>query len=70
MIEVQTNLEQGPFKGEKIITISDIKTSTDKKAIEKPKSKSTITEAELDKLQKEQRAKFEQMRDQGVNRRD
>ena len=70
ILEVQTNLEQGPFKGEKIITISDIKTSADKKAIEKPKSKSTITEAELEQLQKEQRQRFEQMRDQGVNRRD
>lgn len=70
ILEIHTNLEQGPFKGEKIITINDIKASSDKKPIEMPKAKTTITEAELQQLQKEQRQRFEQMRDQGVNRKD
>lgn len=70
ILEVESEVEQGPVKGKRIIVISDIKTLNDKKAIEMPKAKSTITEADLEKLQKEQRARFEQMRDQGVNRRD
>ncbi|MBF0597506.1 GLPGLI family protein [Faecalibacter rhinopitheci] len=70
ILEVESEIEQGPIKGKKIIVISDIKTSNDKKAIEMPKAKTTITEAEYEKLQKEQRERFEQMRDQGVNRRD
>lgn len=70
ILEVESEVEQGPVKGKKIIVISDIKTSNEKKAIEMPKAKSTITEADLEKLQKEQRERFEQMRNQGVNRRD
>ncbi|HEY4538848.1 MAG TPA: GLPGLI family protein [Faecalibacter sp.] len=70
ILEVESEIEQGPIKGKKIIVISNIKTSNDKKAIEMPKAKSTITEADYEKLQKEQRERFEQMRDQGVNRRD
>ncbi|MBQ0147908.1 MAG: GLPGLI family protein [Flavobacteriaceae bacterium] len=70
ILEVESEIEQGPIKGKKIIVISNIKTSNDKKAIEMPKAKSTITEADYEKLQKEQRERFEQMRNQGVNRRD
>jgi len=70
ILEVESEIEQDPIKGKKIIVISNIKTSNDKKAIEMPKAKSTITEADYEKLQKEQRERFEQMRDQGVNRRD
>lgn len=70
ILEVESEVEQGPVKGKKIIVISDIKTSSDKKAIEMPKAKSTITETEMEKLQQEQRERFEQMRNQGVNRRD
>ena len=70
ILEVESEIEQGPIKGKKIIVISDIKTTNDKKALEMPKAKSTITEADYEKLQKEQRERFEQMRNQGVNRRD
>ena len=70
ILEVESEIEQDPIKGKKIIVISNIKTSNDKKAIEMPKAKSTITEADYEKLQKEQRERFEQMRNQGVNRRD
>ncbi|WP_322971815.1 GLPGLI family protein [Faecalibacter sp. LW9] len=70
ILEVESEIEQGPIKGKKIIVISNIKTSNDKKAIEMPKAKSTITEADYEKLQKEQRERFEKMRNQGVNRRD
>ena len=70
ILEITAETEQGPIKGKKVITISDIKTLNDTKEIEAPKAKSTITEVELKKLQDEQRQRFEQMRDQGVNRRD
>lgn len=70
ILEVESNVDQGFFNGKRIITITDIKTKNDTKAIEAPKAKNTITEAELEKLQQEQRTRFEQMRDQGVNRRD
>jgi len=70
ILEVESNVNQGFFNGKRIISITDIKTSTDKKAIEAPKAKNTISEAELLKLQEEQRSRFEQMRNQGVNRRD
>ncbi|SFM99348.1 GLPGLI family protein [Algoriella xinjiangensis] len=70
ILEVETETQQGQIKGKKIITITDIKTSTDNKAIEVPKAKSTITEADLEKLQKEQRQRFEEMRNEGVNKKD
>lgn len=70
ILEISTEIEQGPIKGKKVITITDIKTVNNTKTIEAPKAKATITEADLKKLQEEQRQRFEQMRDQGVNRRD
>lgn len=70
ILEIESEVEQGPVKGKKIITISNIKTLDDKKAIEMPKAKSTIKEADLEKIQQEQRQRFEEMRNQGVNRRD
>jgi len=70
ILEIHTDIEQGPIKVKKIITITDIKTVNDTKVLEAPKEKSTIKEADLKKLQDEQRQRFEQMRDQGVNRRD
>ena len=70
ILEVESNINQGFFNGKRIITITDIKTKNDKKELEAPKAKNIITEAELEKLQQEQRSRFEQMRDQGVNKRD
>lgn len=70
ILEIESDVDQGFIKGRRIISISSIKTVNNKKPLEAPKVKSTITEAELLKLQEEQRTRFEQMRNQGVNRRD
>ena len=58
------------FKGSKIISLTDIKTSTNTKPIEKPKDKGAISQTEFDKLMQEQRSRFEEMRNSGVNKRD
>jgi len=68
--EVQTEINRGMFKGSKIISLTDIKTSTNSKPIEKPKDKGAISQTEFDKLMQEQRSRFEEMRNSGVNKRD
>ena len=68
--EVQTELNRGMLKGTRIITLTDIKTSTNTKPLDKPKEKNIITQKEYDKLMQEQRKKFEDMRNSGVNKRD
>ena len=68
--EVQTEINRGMFKGSKIISLTDIKTSTNTKPIEKPKDKGAISQTEFDKLMQEQRSRFEEMRNSGVNKRD
>ncbi|MFV0150520.1 GLPGLI family protein [Empedobacter falsenii] len=68
--EVETEINRGPVKGKRIITLSNISTTTNSKAIEKPKDKSTISQKEYNKLMDEQRKRFEDMRNSGVNKRD
>lgn len=68
--EVETEINRGPVKGKRIITLSNISTSTNSKAIEKPKDKSAISQKEYNKLMDEQRKRFEDMRNSGVNKRD
>lgn len=68
--EVETEINRGPFKGKKIITLTNISTSTTVKALEKPKDKNTISQKEYNKLMNEQRKRFEEIRNSGVNKRE
>ncbi|WP_413531684.1 GLPGLI family protein [Empedobacter brevis] len=68
--EVETEINRGTFKGSKIISLTDIKTSTNTKPIEKPKDKNSISQTEFNKLMQDQRSRFEEMRNSGVNKRD
>lgn len=68
--EVETEINQGPIKGKRIISITNISNSTNTKAIEKPKDKGAISQKEYNKLMNEQRQRFEEMRNSGVNKRD
>ncbi|WP_282629795.1 GLPGLI family protein [Empedobacter sedimenti] len=68
--EVETKFDRGMMKGTRIISLTDLKTSSSTKTIEKPKDKNTITQKEYNKLMQEQRSRFEEMRNSGVNKRD
>ncbi len=68
--EVETKVDRGMLKGTRIITLTDIKTVSNTKPLEKPKDKNTISQKEYDALMQEQRKRFEDMRNSGVNRRD
>ncbi len=68
--EVETKVDRGMMKGTRIISLTDLKTSSNIKTIEKPKDKNTITQKEYNKLMQDQRSRFEEMRNSGVNKRD
>ena len=68
--EVETKVDRGMMKGTRIISLTDLKTSSNIKTIEKPKDKNTITQKEYNKLMQDQRSRFEEMRNSGVNERD
>ena len=68
--EVETEINRGPISGKRIISLTNISTATNNKSIEKPKDKNAISQKEYNKLMNDQRKRFEEMRNSGVNKRD
>ncbi|MFV0217490.1 GLPGLI family protein [Empedobacter falsenii] len=68
--EVETEINRGPISGKRIISLTNISTATNTKSIEKPKDKNAISQKEYNKLMNDQRKRFEEMRNSGVNKRD
>ncbi|NOJ76575.1 GLPGLI family protein [Empedobacter stercoris] len=68
--EVETEINRGPISGKRIISLTNISTVTNTKSIEKPKDKNAISQKEYNKLMNDQRKRFEEMRNSGVNKRD
>ncbi|MFV0211546.1 GLPGLI family protein [Empedobacter falsenii] len=68
--EVETEINRGPISGKRIISLTNISTVTNTKSIEKPKDKNAISQKEYNKLMNDQRKRFEEMRNSGVNTRD
>lgn len=68
--EVETEINRGPISGKRIISLTNISTATNTKSIEKPKDKNAISQKEYNNLMNDQRKRFEEMRNSGVNKRD
>lgn len=68
--EVETEINRGPISGKRIISLTNISTATNTKSIEMPKDKNAISQKEYNKLMNDQRKRFEEMRNSGVNKRD
>lgn len=68
--EVETEINRGSISGKRIISLTNISTATNTKSIEKPKDKNAISQKEYNKLMNDQRKRFEEMRNSGVNKRD